>query len=644
MSNPLRATRRLAYFVMGSVVAAALAGGAAASTGTNVFTYHYDNLRTGWDSTETALTRRNVSGGNFKMLFSVPVDDQVDAQPLVLSNQTISGHGATQYDVVYVATESNSVYAVDAATGDVLRQVNLGTPVPQSGLPGWCGNNGPEVGIDSTPAIDPATRKIYVITDTYEHTHAVYRLHALDPSTLADTITPIVLSASGTLSDGSTYNFDADVSRLRAALLVANGNVYAGFASYCDEAADQSRGWVLGWNLDTLTPLASNELNNTRAKSTDNFFLTSIWMSGYGLAAGINGDIYFVTGNSDYAANSYNPVTNLAESVVQLSPDLTTVNGFFTPMGSSYGWRNLDSWDADFGSGGAMLLPPQTGASTNIAVAAGKVGILYALNADNLNNGKARGGKPLGKYDIGGCWCGPSYYTASDGTGRVVTSGGNGVEVWKVSIRGGKPKLVLQSQPGGVSDGQDPGFFTVISSNGGQKHSAIVWAVSRPVSASNADVSLYAFDPDKGTQLFNAVAGSWHNLGGNSNIVPVVADGHVFVASDESLTIFGIQKGAYRAPTLPVVRHLATRAPLAPGEHEIFGIVRSIRGDDVVIRMRNGRDLTVDTAPAAAKFDKAQPWVGHGMVARGTFADGGMLKASIVQHAKYHPQMWPPDR
>src|SRR5262249_44957851 len=233
-------------------------------------------------------------------------------------------------------------------------------------LPGGCNNNGPNIGINSTPVIDPSSNTIYVVTDTFESNHAVYRIHALDPSTLNDTVTPVTVTATGTLSDGSTYHFNAFASRLRAALLVANGNVYAGFASYCDVDANQSRGWILGWQTGTLTPLPSNELTNKLKHSTDDFFLTSIWMSGYGLASSVAGDIYFVTGNSDYSGNSYDKVQNIAESVVQLSPDLSSVKSLFTPMGSDIGWQILDEEDADFGSGGAMLLPPQSGQSANL--------------------------------------------------------------------------------------------------------------------------------------------------------------------------------------------------------------------------------------------------------------------------------------
>ena len=606
----------------------------------SVTTYHYDNLRTGWNQIETGLKPANVASAKFKLVASAVLDDQVDAQPLVLGSQAVNGHGARE--VVYVATESDTIYAIDANTGQILLQKNFGTPVPINELPGGCNNNGPNIGINSTPVIDTSSNTIYAVTDTFENNQAVYRIHALDPGTLSDKVTPVVVTASGKLSDGSTYNFNAYASRLRPALLFANGNVYAGFGSYCDVAADQSRGWILGWQAGTLTPLPNNELTNKLKTSTDDFFLTSIWMSGYGLAASVAGDIYFVTGNSDYSGDSYDKVRNIAESVVQLSPDLSTVKSLFTPMGD-LGWQNLDIWDADFGSGGAMLLPPQTGSDANILVAAGKVGVMYVLNADDLNNGRPNGGRAFSTANVGACWCGPSYYKASDGFGRVVTSGNNDVGIWKI-VAGTKPRLVSKGSPGSVDGAQFPGFFTSVSSNGTLAGTAIVWAVGRPTDSNPANVSLYAFDPTKGKQLFSSVAGSWPYTTGDSNIVPVVANGKVYVASNQSLAIFGLSNTSAKVPALPVPKIVDMRLPLAQGQHEIYGIVSSIAGNTIVIHTRDGRTLNVDAGAASANFDKAQPRVGHALMARGRIAADGTLKADVVLHAKDHPVMWPADR
>src|ERR1700722_12169557 len=134
------------YGLAAAVVAFAVAGGAYAKE-VDITTYHYDNFRTGWNANEKTLTPATVGGPNFKLIASTVLDDQVDAQPLILTHQSVKGKG--KHDVVYIATESNSVYAIDANSGEVLRQINLGAPVPRNTLPGACTNGGPNLGINS---------------------------------------------------------------------------------------------------------------------------------------------------------------------------------------------------------------------------------------------------------------------------------------------------------------------------------------------------------------------------------------------------------------------------------------------------------------------------------------------------------------
>jgi hypothetical protein len=228
-----------------------------------VTTYHYDNLRTGWNQQETALTAASFPS-NFGILATVTLDDQVDAQPLIVPDLTIAGG---THDVVYVATESNTVYAIDATSGAILRRRNLGAPVS---YPQACNNNRPHVGINSTPVIDLAANTLYVIAYN-KGSPPVYQLHALDLTTLNDTVNSpdgVEVTASHTLTNGSTYTFDAKVQRQRPALLELNGVVYAGFGSFCDFKASKSRGWLLGWNASTagtLAPLVANQLDETRA-------------------------------------------------------------------------------------------------------------------------------------------------------------------------------------------------------------------------------------------------------------------------------------------------------------------------------------------------------------------------------------------
>ena len=500
-----------------------------------VTTYHYNNHRTGWNQHETLLKPDNVGKKTFGLLHKVTLDDQVDAQPLVVPGVVITaGKHQGTHDVAYVATESNTVYAIDVHTGTVLLSPNFGTPVS---YPLGCRFNGPNVGINSTPAIDRESKTLYVMIYTQDQSGPAYRLHALDLGSLTNKVAPQLVVASHELTNGTTYTFNATYERQRPALLLANGSIYAGFGSFCDAAANLSRGWLLGWTAGTLEPFPSNQLNDLQANDNDDFFLSAIWMSGYGPATDDEGNILFVTGNSD--PNTYDGVTNLQESVVKVSSTLTTVLDLFTPSDQI----SLDKGDVDFGSGGVLVLPDQPGPKPHLAVAAGKDGNMYFMNEDHLGGYSPKKNNVLGTYSVGVCFCGQSYYVdPTDGLGRVVSSGGAIAKVWRVKTSP-KPALELAISSPSIGGGQgQPGFFTTISSNG-TAH-PIIWALAHPANTKTAPLRLLAFNPDSGKttmkELFAEVAGDWPNLTGNANLVPVVANGQVFVASYKQLQIFGL--------------------------------------------------------------------------------------------------------
>jgi hypothetical protein len=507
-----------------------------ASAQTAVTTYHYDNNRTGWNSQETVLTPANVNSSTFGALYTVPLNDLVNAQPLFIPSVNITA-GSFQgvHDVVYVGTDSNTVYAIDSHTGTILLNPSFGTPVAR---PLGCGNNGPNVGIDSTPVIDRTSNTLYAVMYTQDTGGPTYRIHALDLGSLTDKVTPQVVSASHKLTNGTTYNFNATYQRQRPGLLFANGNIYAGFGSFCDFDGNLSRGWLLGWNAGSLTPLAGNLIFDTRATSQHNVFFSSIWMSGYAPAADDSGNVLVVTSNSD--SRSYDGVTDIQESVVKLSSDLVTVLDLFTPSDQ----QHLDSVDGDFGAGGVMVLPDQAGSIPHLAVAAGKEGKMFLMNEDNLGGFSSTQNNVLGTYNIGDCWCGQSYYVdGADGAARVVSSGGSTVEVWKLRTSPA-PALAKVSMSATLNGDQLPGFFTSISSNG--TSNPIIWALSRSVQASS-QIYLYAFNPEAGGQnmvtLYSVAANTWPFKGANSNTVPVVANGQVYVAGYKRLAVFGLKSG-----------------------------------------------------------------------------------------------------
>lgn len=553
----------------------------------SVTTYHYDTFRTGWNSHEAVLNPTLRPPGpvdnaleHFGLVRRVALDDTVYAQPLLVPNVTIGKAPAGEKrDVVYVVTESNTIYAIDANTGAILRTRNLGSAVVAA--PNSCNNNGPRVGIESTPVIDLAHHALYLISYEDLRAQPTYRLHAIDLSTLDDQAPPAVVKATHALVDGSTVSFNAVDQRQRAALLFADGNVYVGFSSWCDTTP--ARGWLLGWRGFDLKPLAANTLTDRQAPSSK---LSSIWMSGYGVAA-VSGHLYFVTGNTNH---SYNSSTNLSESVVKVSSSLTRLLDFFTPSNVA----DLDKADLDFGSGGVLLLPDQPGSTPHMAAAAGKDGRLFLMNREQLGGFNSTSNKVLDTKPIGACWCGPSYFL-----NQIVSSGGSEIGVWQVNTAPvpSLSQVHASTDLGGSGDG---GFFTSVSSNGAAD--VIIWAVSRSTSEEdgNPPPRLFAFQPIQGTYelklLFPSAAlsppgfpaGRWDlpplsdgtHSAANSDIVPVVANGHVYVASYRELDIFGFVEA--------VISESGFTA----------GIITAVNGSQFTLKTKTGANVLVEAAAA----------------------------------------------
>jgi hypothetical protein len=592
-----------------------------------VQTYAYDTGRTGWNSSETVLNASSFPK-NFGVLATVSVDDQVDAQPLLVPGERIAGQ---THDVLYVVTESNSVYALDANTGSVLLHRNLG---PAVATPLGCGNNGPNVGITSTPVIDVARNRLYVMA-YLQGVGPYYRLHALNLQTLADAVPAVTVVARHALTNGREFAFDAIYQRQRPALLELDGSIYAGFGSFCDFSATHSRGWVLGWSASHLQAVPGSQLNDTQASSATDFFLSSVWMSGSGLASD-GSSIFFSTGNSDCnfyvspedcpAQSTYNGVTNIQESVIALQPSLQTVRGVFTPSNVF----QMDIDDADLGAAGIMLLPTAAGDGENLATIVSKDGRLWLLDRSNL-------GTYQGVYQLAnGCWCKTSFFYGSDNIPRVVTSAQQ-LQTWQV-VSSPTPHLVLESTTSTIpADVQDPGFFTTISSNNRVSGSAIIWAVGRPTSTTGLILYAFAANPISGTLplLYSAAAGSWPNLGGNANIVPLVANGKVYVGAYQTVTIFG-PGGAAPASSA----NLAASAQLSPGLHQTTGILSAVDGAHVTLVTRSGQSVVVDTALSLGLQHGAALVIGQAYTAIGPSPQ----VATSVTRAKPGQGAWPADQ
>lgn len=635
-----------AMFIAGAMLAPVLHAGASQAQ-TAVTTWHYDNGRTGWNQAETALTQAAVggqSGARFGLLGTVALDQQVDAQPLVVPNVKVQGDpNAGTHDVVYVVTEANTIYAIDPTRRTVLLKKSLGTPVP---TPLNCTNNARVVGVTGTPVIDPVKKTLFVIAYALTKDGPIYRVHALDLATFAEKVSPTNVEATRTLVDGTTLTFNPKYQRQRAALTLVDGKLFAAFTSFCDFSPSRSRGWVIGWDALTLKPASVGApaapltlLANRNAIAPRNFFLTSIWMSGAGPAADAGGNLYFATGNSAPGGATYDGVNNVEQSVVKYAIGSGAVADIFTPFNIA----DLDTRDQDFGSGGVMLPPPSLTALPPLALAAGKSGQMYLMNRNDLG-GFTPGGpdRVLSSQNIGGCWCAPSYFGGANP--YVVSSGGRSVKLWQIAASPAKLKLAASSPT--LPTGQDGGFFTTVSSN--KQADPIIWAVTRPASETDTTVSLYAFaalPAPKSTALatlFSAPAGQWVNPDANANIVPVVANGRVYVASDRQLAIFGLGAPAAAADRVGTAALAAPAADNAPPAR-VSGVIATVSGNTLVVRARTGALVSIDISAALASESAVALYAGEAVTAAGARDAAGVLRAVAVTRAKPGAAAWPAD-
>ena len=503
-----------------------------AQAGVKVLTYHNDVNRTGWNPAETILSPANVTPTTFGLKTTVPLDGLVDAQPLVVSNlRLLSSRHKT---ILYAVTENDTVYAIDGDPGSgtfgtALLQNHLGTPVAR----GNCGHSSDTEGILGTPTIDRTNKWLFLVALQSVNGTPTYVLHRLSLNLTETLGSPVVINPTMTLADGSAYSFQSNIVNLRQrpGLLEANGNVYAAFGGCGDRPT--ARGWILGWNISTLAPIGNGLMTNTIVTGNPVEYLSSVWMSGYGLAADAAGNVYAATGNSNNLVDTYQPDQNVPESVLKIAPNLQAIDDLFTDPNHFF----LDQNDKDLGSGGVMLIP-----GTTLAIGGGKTGDLYIMNVSGPNTMMN-----ATSVKMGPCWCGESYYTGSDGIGRVVTGAGgpNGttvVRTWTVNSQNTVPLTSEAVSGSAESSPDDPGMFTSISSNGTVPNSQIIWGVGRPAST-DGHLDLWAYNGTPAIGSLNTLvelpAGSWKTVTRNYNGVPAVANGIVAVGSDNALSIFG---------------------------------------------------------------------------------------------------------
>jgi hypothetical protein len=339
-----------------------------------------DIARSGANTNETLLTPNNVSKGSFGRLFSAPVDYVVMAQPLYVPNVDIPGQGT--HNVIYVVTQADSVYAIDADTGTQLWYASMlnvgGTTASGKYLPCGTAPGFSQEGIVGTPVIDPNTNTMYLVAKTLLGTTVRHHLHALDITTGYEQAgSPVLITATSTSNSNNIWNkpivtvFNSLHQKNRPGLLLLNGVLYLGFGSnYCN---DGNSGWVLSYDPASLSQRAV--FNTSPA-----YGFTSIWQSGNGLAADEAGNIFVET--AETGAHGYDVPSGgqtYCNSVVKLAPDLTIAD-YFTPWSVAF----LNSHDLDLSSTGALVLPDQDGPFPHEVIASGKQGIVYVLNRDNM--------------------------------------------------------------------------------------------------------------------------------------------------------------------------------------------------------------------------------------------------------------------
>jgi hypothetical protein len=489
----------------------------------SVLTYHNDLARTGQNLSETELTPASVSSGQFGQLFRYPVDGQVYTQPLYMPGVIIPGKGI--HNIVFVATEHDSVYAFDADNAlaaplwhtSFLNSSQGVTTASATEL--GCGSITPEIGITGTPVIDPVTGTLYVVamTETASGPTFAHWLHALDVSTGAERFgSPVEIQASvpGTGDGNTVVRFQPWLYKQRAGLLLLNGVVYTAWSSQCDSG--NYHGWIIAYDAGTLKQTAAYT-------ATPNWDAGSFWQGGAAPAADSNGNIYAVTANGTFDVNLGG--SDLAESILKLSTaNGITVADYFTP----YNADTLSNQNLDLGSSGALLLPDGAGgaAHPNLLVIGSKAGTVYVVDRDHMGHFQAQGDSQIVQSlasAVGPLFGIPAYFNNT-----VYFSAGHD-QVKAFALQNG----LLSTVP--VSAGNSAfgtiGTVPSISANGAAN--GILWTI-------DPGGQLLAYDAiDLAHQLYQ------ENIGSSVKFsTPTIANGKVYVGTTDSLLVFGLKNQA----------------------------------------------------------------------------------------------------
>jgi hypothetical protein len=508
-----------------------------------IVTQHNDNGRTGQNLEETVLSPANVNKNQFGKLGSFPVDGFVYAQPLYVEGLNTPSQGI--HNTVYVATENDSVYAIDADTEALLWQTSFLNPpnvmpIPSTDLKaGLTGSLIPQIGITGTPVIDSSLSAMFLVAATKEYQSGsgtyqwVQRLHALDIATGAElSNSPVVIQSSvpgsGSGASGGNISFNALLELQRPALLLLDGVVYIGWASQNDESP--FHGWVMGYNETTLQQVA---VFNTTPNSHDG----GVWQSGMGLSADTNGNVYIATGNGAFDGNLGG--TDYSDSFLRLNTagGSLTIADYFSPY--NQGIMGLDN--LDLGAGGVLLLPAQPGPYPDLLIGGGKTATVYVVDRDNMG-GYGPGSDsivqelenvlsvPLAQEGIRG---GPAYFN-----GQVYFAAvGNVAMAFQLS-NGLLSTFPMSESPTKYAY---PGATPTISANGST--GGVVWILETDGYANKKPAILHAYDPGNlGDEIYNSKMIPSRDTAGVAVkfTVPTVINGKVFVPTQTELDFYGL--------------------------------------------------------------------------------------------------------
>ena len=501
--------------------------------------------RTGWYANQPGLNPAIVAGTTFGRRFTVDLPggplDQVYAQPLVFDGR------------VFVVTELNNVYALDAETGAILESANLGDPWDTADLAPACPDLVPNIGITGTPVIDAVNAVAYLLSKTYDEPSGepVYLAHALDTTTLLEK-PGFPIEIQGVADNDPNVSFAPLLHLQRPGLLLLDGVVYAAFGGQCDVGFYS--GWVVGFTPEgVVTAMFAAETG------PDSLRGSGIWQSGSGLMADDDGRIFFVTGNSFSTAARLptpgaTPPGSLGQAMVRLrvEPNGTlAADDFFIP----YNVRALDDNDVDFGSGGPVALPDDvfgTDAHPRLAIAVGKVGILYVFDRDDLGGHKqgANGDDAvLGRVNlIGGAWSRPAIWPGDGGLAYFVLNNAR-IQVMQYAVDGaGNPSFANIGQ-GETELGYTSGS-PIVTSDGTTSGTALVWTVATTGAFGNGELRAYDAVPDEAGVVHQRYADSFGAA--TKFFSPGVGDGRLYVGTRDGRVI------AYGAPATSPVTVAAT--------------------------------------------------------------------------------------